>query len=510
MRPLFQCGTLSVAVLMTAATVCALPQFSDILEMPEYGLRVPLLERGKPSPVRMPSVASKLMVDEQSLARGDYYEPRELWKFQMHCGAWMDDEQNVFEIVNLSHLPPDAEQPRIKYYDFIDTYLTSTTRVDPNLRDEVVWACETYGGFKTTSRSTLSVNRFHLADTLFLETDTAGLYVCLIRPAQQNDSTAPDWKVLFVRVADVTVSPEAIRTLLSRQLLDFIERVRKTKSKEKEELDPVRLMARHSIRYYREWKSFDGDSFIILTDTTDSISKSLIDTIRAQQPVLRALFERYVPPMTDSSQTDLIRLVSNTDQYVRFVGNDYSWSAGLWIPYCRELVLKLVNTETDTLSVYRHESFHQYLSSAYANFPTSPWLNEGHAMLFENAEIKGRTIAYPENPDYVDIINRHLKELPDYIPLFLKFDYPTFYGTNRELNYALAWGMARYLQFGAPDEVRKPFARALEHYVRVLQQTGNPSAATDAACNNSLEKFTEHFLQYWKESRRKKTVTTKE
>lgn len=476
-------------------------RFSGRIEFAEHGLTIPALDGAQPYPAKMPEVKSRIEIAADGPVRLDYHRPEELWWLRMLCGQWADREGNLFTVAALSHLPPEKNLPLYTYRDFMDVLLVDQNRINPDSRDEAVAAAEVFGGFKGGERETISVNRFHLSDSFHLKTDNPKQFVYLVRPAQKNDAARPDW--FLIRVEQAGSEPaEFVRRNIERQLIDFIEKTGKPNPVEESD-DGVRALAEKSIRFYPQWRRTDGDNFVLITDADEQIGRALIAEIRRAKPILDSVFRKRIPPPGEFPQTDFIRLIGSSEQFVRFVGQDLSWAAGVYVPSRRELVLKTAVSQEETLKVFRHETFHQYLAGVYGDLPFAPWFNEGHAVLFETAQISARDIAYPVNQAYEDLVFDNLERIKEYLPGFLSASYQSFYSVNRELNYALACTLVRYLQFAAKDESRKPYGDAIEKYTASLLETGDPVQAIRAAFGDT-GKFTEHFIARIRENRRRK------
>ena len=79
--------------------------------------------------------------------------------------------------------------------------------------------------------------------------------------------------------------------------------------------------------------------------------------------------------------------------------------------------------------------------------------------------------------------------------------YEAFYaGTDddRLFKYSLAWGLAYFLERGAPLVRNKPYADILPTYYETLRTTGSAAAATVAAFQDvSLEALERDFRAFW-------------
>ena len=312
---------------------------------------------------------------------------------------------------------------------------------------------------------------------------------------------------------------EALRTTFEEQFIGQLSqpsRSSKDEGVESEELStlrkgekqpdqpnhPVRIEARKSIENYDTWWSSETDGYIILSDVATEVGKSVIRDLKDTMPALRLAYATLVPPLTQENEVSLIRLFQTRDDYVRYVGKDRAWSSGIWMPARRELVLSQEKSKEDMMRIIRHEAFHQYLSHAYCMLPAAPWMNEGHACLFENASVdaKGK-VSINEDPARVQLLTENIEAAVALLPGLLRATYVDFYdGTNdqRAFKYALAWGLAYYLQKGAPQERNTPFKAILPDFAAALAETHDYTQATAVAFKEvDMAVFQENFREFW-------------
>jgi hypothetical protein len=225
-------------------------------------------------------------------------------------------------------------------------------------------------------------------------------------------------------------------------------------------------------------------------------------------PVLLEAYRSLLPPLTETRDISLIRIFQFKSDYDTYVGEDLRWTGGMWIPRRRELVLTQEFHTEEIMSTLRHESFHQYISYAWGMLTPSPWLNEGHACFFENAQIdsKGR-ISFEEDLKRVQILLENLDAATAIIPQMLSMDYTDFYGgggssAGRSLNYALAWGLAYYLQKGAPQERNTPFKEILGNYALSLAASRDYTEANAITFSEvDIKVFQTNFREFWSKRR---------
>ncbi len=160
----------------------------------------------------------------------------------------------------------------------------------------------------------------------------------------------------------------------------------------------------------------------------------------------------------------------------------------------------------ETLAVILHEGFHQYLFYAYGMKETPVWFNEGHACLFEAAEVSNQgKVELPENAMRARLLLVDLDAAAARIPELLRMSYAQFYGGDdaaRNLNYATAWGLVYYLRKGVPTERNSPAAQVLETYAAALAAGSSPEqAATAAFAGVDPARLQHAFTTFWKKGR---------
>lgn len=253
---------------------------------------------------------------------------------------------------------------------------------------------------------------------------------------------------------------------------------------------------------YADWWCAETEGYIILSDVHTDVGRAVVRDLQDTLPALRQAYAKLVPPLTRENDVALLRLFQARDDYVRYVGKEHAWSDGMWMPGRRELVLYQQASKDDMMRVIRHEAFHQYLSQAYCMLSASPWLNEGHACLFENARVDSRgKVTIPEDPERCPLLLENIDTAVTLLPFLLRAAYDGFYdGTaaGRRLKYAMAWGLAYYLQKGSPLERNTPFKSILPDYAAALAQTRDREEANASAFKGvDMAVFQENFREFW-------------
>lgn len=256
----------------------------------------------------------------------------------------------------------------------------------------------------------------------------------------------------------------------------------------------------------KDWWFAETPEYIFLSDIRSNAGRALVRELQTDMPALREAFARLVPPFETTSDTSVVRVYEDRDAYKRYVGKDMEWSSGAWIPMRRELViLAQENDREKTLTIIRHEGFHQYLFYACGMLPNAPWFDEGHASLFESVSVDRRgRVEIGEGARCNRLIGR-LDAATALIPRLIRMDHAAFYDgadDQRDLNYSTAWGLVYYLQKGAPARKQAAYAGVIPAYLTTLASEKKPDAATAAAfAGIDMTALQRDFSDFWKKWR---------
>jgi len=510
---------LSMLVLLGAlASANAEVTYAPVKNYPNIGFRLPCLANAKADPLPMPEAHPFLMTGVDGLVREDRFAPSELWYGSQCCARWHDSAGNRLVLGRIVQLLPSFSDDRVSRMRFNTALADDGNLVDPRNRDHVNEWVATFADTPVYAPESLKLNRFSLDEVLRYPCDASNTLVYAFLPRRIGNSKNFDWFCATL-YAPGTVDLATLRATFEEQFIGQISqpsRSSKDEGEESEELvtlrkgekqpdqpnHPVRIEARKSIENYEAWWYSETDGYIILSDVATEVGKSVIRDLKDKMPSLRQAYATLVPPLTQENEVSLIRLFQTRDDYVRYVGKDHAWSSGIWMPARRELVLSQEKSKDEMMRIIRHEAFHQYLSHAYCMLPAAPWMNEGHACLFENASVdtKGK-VSINEDPARVQLLIENIDAAAALIPNLLRASYTDFYdGTaeQRSFKYALAWGLAYYLQKGAPQERNTPFKAILPDFAAALAQTHTYAEATALAFKEvDMAVFQENFREFW-------------
>jgi hypothetical protein len=510
---------LGAALLLFAAGAAqAGVEFGAVQNYPNLGFMMPPLDRAKAEPVYMPLARTFLTVGGP-LDREDRFDPYELWYNDQCCARWRDPQGNRLVVGRITHRLPEFADEVVSRERFAAGLADSENAIDPRRREPINEWVATFAGVPVYEPESLKLNRFALDEVLRYPCAESNTLVYAFHPRRVGNSGARDWFCVILDAAAGAGAPDELRAAFEENFVGQLalpSRTSKDQGAEAEEVSvlakgeqapdlpnhPVRVEARKSVENYGDWWYAETDGYIILSDVRTDVGKSVIRELKAQLPALRRAYETLVPPIAQANEVALLRLFQTREDYVHYVGESHEWSAGMWMPGRRELVLFQQESQEAILKVIRHEAFHQYLSLATGMIGAAPWLNEGHACLFENALLDGRgRVSLPEDPERCPVLLDNLETVVELLPHLLRADYDEFYdGTQagRRLKYAMAWGLAYYLQKGVPLGRESPFGNVLADYAAGLTLTRDRQQATLLAfAEIDMEKFQAAFRDFW-------------
>ncbi|HMP77792.1 MAG TPA: DUF1570 domain-containing protein [Kiritimatiellia bacterium] len=521
---------LVVGLCCTAAVSAAPPRvaFRTAVEIPEEGLTL-----------RLPSGAEVVGLDPPRIytyrnPAGDLFErfdARELWIAAQFKRQWRDPAGHVFLVAT-----PFAPYPR----DLMDAHVergTFETRMreiaappaDPEAFG--AWA-EGYAGAKLAAPprmiTTPSARLRQILAFTFAGEPARNAYGIRFRP--NVFGVDPDqWFFILVQWAGAVDAAEA-GPLLEREFLPQIGLAAKreasggaaatkfqhaataaaAQTNRSDALAASRAAVINSIRGRRGWWFVETPNYVIASDLPGA-QAGAVKRIQADVEFLRGAFARLIPPRRPITAVSVIRAFGSGEAYVAHVGADMAWSGGAWMPSKRELVIRPLEGGTARdrrdwlLNTVYHEAFHQYLAYALDFQETSAWFNEGHATLFEGADIRDGKLELDEVERYAADVTAIAKRAPERVWDIFGLSYEGFYAGGRhddgarKDNYALAWGLTYFLRKGVPSGGGPAeYAAIPTRYLDALMETRDPAQATAAALQGvDRAAFAAAFREFW-------------
>lgn len=287
---------------------------------------------------------------------------------------------------------------------------------------------------------------------------------------------------------------------------------------------PERTAARErvlrSIRDLPDWWYTETSNYVLVSNL-GSRNRRLVDLIQKDVEILRTAFELLVAPRAEITEVSIIKVFRERDEYLSYVGPEMQWSAGVWAPSRKELVVAPADNLRTTrdlrkmvLSVVYHEGFHQYLYYALAGQEVPIWLNEGHATLLEACSINHtrKVLHVGENPQWLPVVEALVAQ-PRGLDLkaLMTMDQERFYVSGRhgaqaqrkrEAHYALAWGLTYFLRKAGPLYPDRRYRGLCQRIVDVSAEQGSWRAGAEAGLEAvDLEQLTADFVAFWQDRR---------
>ncbi len=485
-------------------------RFSRPKWMSDLALSLPLAEGFAANPAEMPQAAAYLVNEGGRYRLEDRFDAFELWAAKTLRGRWRDATGNEFMIARLDSLLPSAEAGDSVTRDGFRRELKPLKVKDAAARDAAVAALlpmELLPPVRTRRqgrRNLLELWRYPVTNS------TALVYA--FRPRSPERKETPGWYMVAAVVAPGMDLGEVEERLES----DFFDEVTLPPARERTSVPPplppeateTDLLAedyRLNVANYADWNFFRAGDLMITDNLGAQFRLPFIATITNELPRLRREYARSVPPaLADGFHPAVIRVFNSREEYLAYVGVEARWTAAVWCPPRRELVLYFSEEGVEaTLRTVWHEAFHQYLSYSGSMISASPWINEGHAEVFEHSHFDSKGgLVHDRVPEWAAFINVNAVKLAEAIPALLAMDYEEFYGGDqfaREDKYRLAWSIAYFLQVGASEVRFQPFAKTRAEYLAELVKTRSAAAATQKVLSGEkLDDFIAEWVKFWR------------
>ena len=496
-------------------TTEAAPRFTEPVWRPDLGIAVPCLVRATAQPFALPKAEGYLVTSAKGARRlEDRFDVFDLWVSATLRGRWVDGEGNQLQIARLFARPPtDAPGTvctRRAFYDALKRQSIDPKRLD--LRDE---AAQTIAPVDVQEPvKARRSQRKNLKDVVYYPSTNDHALVCAFRPRTPERKETTDWYLVSL-IAAPAANMDEVQAWFDEDFLDQIyipaARARPEPAAsvfpedEATEEDLLQRDVRGNVVNYDDWHCTSAEDVLVVDNVGPSVRAPFISSLTNDLPRLRRAYARAVPSaLSATNQTAVVRVFRSREEYLAYVGVEQKWTAALWSPVRRELVLYHPETGTEQLlHTVWHEALHQYLAYAGSMIDSSPWFNEGHAQLFEHSHFdrKGE-IVFDRDVQAAAYMQEYAAEMAQNIPAVLEMDYKAFYdGTQEEVaaKYRLAWAIAYFLEVGAPNVRYRPYERLRADYLEALVRTRSMHGATEAVFDGETrEAFVSDWLDFWK------------
>ncbi len=505
---------------IAACAIClaseAALRFSPPVWRADLGLSLPCLADAAGEPLDLPRADAYLVTRDGGSFLEDRFDTFDLWMGRALRGRWRDAAGNRLYLARLDSTPlddaPGTTRSRRSFREELARRRFDPK--DPSQRDMAALAVSPVDlGRAVRPRRG---KRRNLAELVAYSTADDRAVAYAFRPRDLARKTLGDW-FLAVLVAAPGEDMAEVRARFDEEFLDRISipsaEARRVKDlpapsgdERPSEAELLRADVRAQVANYDEWASADAEDVTVLDDLDPGIRARFVSELTNSLPRLRREYARRVPsPLIGTNALAVVRVFRDREAYLASVGVERKWTAAVWSPLRRELVLHYPEAGVDKLlRTVWHEAFHQYLAYAGAMIESSPWFNEGHAQLFANLNFDHRGNAvFARDEQAAAYVREYAAELAELLPAVFMMDYAAFYaGTQEDVaaRYRLAWSVAYFLEVGAPQLRFQPYASFRADYMKALVETRSMREATRAVLGDekSRDAFVAAWLAFWR------------
>ena len=486
----------AIHILMMGSLVFLPPE-----DRPDVALGFGIPANAKADPVRMPRAEAYLVSSGEGRRLEDRFDVFDLWKAESLRGRWRNADGDVFSICRIRRrIPGDSGDEMRTRSDYGARY--AKARLGPKSLDSLDEAAYLLAPVDVTSRvAPRRSMRKNLSALWRYETTNENAFVYAFMP-RLDGRVPPDWYLVSL----VSGDPEAGEKI-DEWLDDVVGLV-------PEEETPVADCAEHgllardyrrSVANYGDWHFSQATNLVIVDDMDSPDRGQLMAALTNGFPKMQAAYREALPsPLLEDSHIAAIRVFGSKEEYLAYVGVEMKWSAALWSPNHRELVMYY--PEGGVAALVRtvwHEALHQHLDYACSMIQTPPWFNEGHAVLFENTHFSmDGDVVFDTDIEAAAFVQAHAGDLGESMNALFDMDYPEFYSGDddeRRLKYRLAWSMAYFLQVGAPRVRFQPFKNLRHDVMEATVRTQRRDEVARTVLTSELrENLVSEWTAFWK------------
>lgn len=523
--------SLALALLAAPAALARVElRFTEGRDLPQVGLQLRTLPSAREKPLPALTIHPYRVESGTNSYRVELYAPRDLWVAEQHAVEWEDLKGNRLTLAVVRRpLPGPFARPHVSREEYEAAAAPARGASDWSQGELAAWVRDYMGVAVTAHADPAPPAR--LAE--LVEMRIAGpatntfAYVFRMNPQGLGARKAPA-DLFFVSFhlgpdTDPAASLQAIRLRFWQYLQPSGAPAGPTPASAtgaapaavSPELAASRRQVADSIRNLKDWWSLESEHYIILSSMKAG-QKSAVKELQGNVEKVRVVFEDLIPAQVPITAVSVIRIPSTDGEYTEYVGDALAWSAGMWMPNRKELVLRSfedAGTKERRELLFRtayHEAFHQYLFYALDRAEASAWFNEGHAALFETVEIRSRGARILQDDAKVAYLQQLLKERELTVAEILGLSYDDFYAptqAQRVNHYVMAWGFVYYLRLGATKDAREGYAGILDGYLDALRETRDAAEATRRAfAGIDLDQLQRDFRAFWTSASRRSTA----
>ncbi|MFO7870522.1 MAG: DUF1570 domain-containing protein [Kiritimatiellia bacterium] len=504
--------------------------FSETARLPGIGLEIRLMPGSREVPSPSPTVYKYVLTRGDARTRIDLYDPVELWRQGQRAGKWKNENGNTLMIAKMTHACPggfDREHvTREEYLEKCEKTAVRPGQWKTRLLEQWVRDLTGLKNVKAVFDRKPPYRFDNLAVFDFGARNRSVLaYSFKLNRSAPGQWRAPlDWIYVQFELAPGVSADRARRTVENQflgELTSLMDQPQGEVEPSREFQDPrflhsgtrspefkasVQRIAA-SISNMKTWWYVLTDHYIILSDL-ESEHRAWLRELQGNIEYLRSAYEFLIPAPGKIQTVSVVRVFNSPEDYVAYVGDDYKWSGGVWMADKKELVIRPVtgrggkDRKDRVFRTMYHEGFHQYIYYALDQIVPAVWYNEGHAVLFENAEISHGRLTLEEDERMTRCLEKILDRETLNVADVLGMSYEQFYAPDdaeaRQRNYTVAWALVYYLRKGAPLERTNRYEKIPGAYLKALWETKDPHKATKQAFKDvRMKEFTQSFKDFW-------------
>ena len=501
-------------------------RFIKPVDLPSLGLRVNLMPDACEMPPFSPQVFLYNIASGNEKRKEERYQPADLWWHTQQAGRWTGRYENNLVLIRITHRLPtgfkDTHVTRAVYQERVSGAGTACGLVQSE--DDVRGWMADYTGQSAVMAE--KVGRLSARVDPIIRFRLGPADPCRVAYAfrlnRKAEGTSPaTWIAAIFEVSPKIPMETAIRSIEKEFFasLSFFTIMQPTSvvsksssatakgdSGKSDDLLIARKQAEESIRNMTGWWFRESSRYIVLSNHKGS-SKLMVEQLDKAMGTIWGAYARCLSESPKSSVC-VIRMPATPLEYKTYVGSDYEWTGGVWIPDRKELLIRPVvegSSQEKRRSLFRlafHEGFHQYAFYALDQANSSMWFNEGMAQFFENAVIVNGRIRIEEDPRALGLVKTALEKGGFDLNSFFRLSRKKFYSTDpsvREANYAMAWAVVYYLKKGFGGDARSPYAGLLDNYASAMQVEGKTAEeATESMLKGvDVKTMSLDFRQFW-------------
>jgi len=281
-----------------------------------------------------------------------------------------------------------------------------------------------------------------------------------------------------------------------------------SKSKVKKEWSETFIKSREdaidSLKGLKDWWYLETDNFILISNLK---RRGAISDIQDGLENARAVFTKQVPLMKPIDAVSVVRVFEKRDEYVDCVGKELTWSAGVWMPGKKELVISPMDwlqgqkKVEEMVRVVYHEGFHQYLHYATAQHENATWFNEGTAKFMECMKCRpGGKFSFELSDNIYNYLKEGMKKQSQSVQRLIGLDHYSFIEKSAlEGNYLESHALMYYLYKGAPAiKGKEAYQQIPSKYYKAIIEKNDWKAATTVAWEGiDMNEFEKDFREFW-------------